>query len=467
MPFESLSEKIQMSLRRITGRGRLNENDIDEMMKEVRLSLLEADVNYKVVKSFIADVKEKAMGEKILKSLSPGDQVVKVVHDELKKLMGDEAVPVSYRTSGGPSVFMLVGLQGAGKTTHCGKLANLLRKQDKKRPLLIAGDIYRPAAINQLVTVGKQLGIEVFEKGTDVPVTEIVSEGLAYAKKMNYDLVIIDTAGRLHIDDKLMQELDDVCKIAKPDEVLLTIDSMMGQDAINVITTFNEKLKLTGCILTKLDGDTRGGAALSIRYLTNVPIKYIGVGEKLDQIELFHPDRMAGRILGMGDVVSLIEKAEQSIDEEDAMKMVEKIQKGIFNYNDFLKQLKWIKKIGSLKSILGMIPGLGSKLKDVEIDDKQFAYIEAIIGSMTPEERKKPELVAKSVSRRERITKGSGRSYQEVNALTKRFDDMKKQMQAMAGMSEEDMQKSMKTGQGMPKQKVKKGKGKGRGNFKF
>lgn len=467
MPFESLSEKIQMSLRRITGRGRLNENDIDEMMKEVRLSLLEADVNYKVVKSFIADVKEKAMGEKILKSLSPGDQVVKVVHDELKKLMGDEAVPVSYRTSGGPSVFMLVGLQGAGKTTHCGKLANLLRKQDKKRPLLIAGDIYRPAAINQLVTVGKQLGIEVFQKGTDVPVTEIVSEGLAYAKKMNYDLVIIDTAGRLHIDDKLMQELDDVCKIAKPDEVLLTIDSMMGQDAINVITTFNEKLKLTGCILTKLDGDTRGGAALSIRYLTNVPIKYIGVGEKLDQIELFHPDRMAGRILGMGDVVSLIEKAEQSIDEEDAMKMVEKIQKGIFNYNDFLKQLKWIKKIGSLKSILGMIPGLGSKLKDVEIDDKQFAYIEAIIGSMTPEERKKPELVAKSVSRRERITKGSGRSYQEVNALTKRFDDMKKQMQAMAGMSEEDMQKSMKTGQGMPKQKVKKGKGKGRGNFKF
>lgn len=467
MPFESLSEKIQMSLRRITGRGRLNENDIDEMMKEVRLSLLEADVNYKVVKSFIADVKEKAMGEKILKSLSPGDQVVKVVHDELKKLMGDEAVPVSYRTSGGPSVFMLVGLQGAGKTTHCGKLANLLRKQDKKRPLLIAGDIYRPAAINQLVTVGKQLGIEVFQKGTDVPVTDIITEGLAYAKKMNYDLVIIDTAGRLHIDDKLMQELDDVCKIAKPDEVLLTIDSMMGQDAINVITTFNEKLKLTGCILTKLDGDTRGGAALSIRYLTNVPIKYIGVGEKLDQIELFHPDRMAGRILGMGDVVSLIEKAEQSIDEEDAMKMVEKIQKGIFNYNDFLKQLKWIKKIGSLKSILGMIPGLGSKLKDVEIDDKQFAYIEAIIGSMTPEERKKPELVAKSVSRRERITKGSGRSYQEVNALTKRFDDMKKQMQAMAGMSEEDMQKSIKTGQGMPKQKVKKGKGKGRGNFKF
>lgn len=467
MPFESLSEKIQMSLRRITGRGRLNENDIDEMMKEVRLSLLEADVNYKVVKSFIADVKEKAMGEKILKSLTPGDQVVKIVHDELKKLMGDEAVPVSYRMSGGPSVFMLVGLQGAGKTTHCGKLAALLRKQDKKRPLLIAADIYRPAAINQLVTVGKQLGIEVFEKGTNVPVTQIVTEGIAYAKKMNNDLVIIDTAGRLHIDERLMQELDDVVKVAKPDEVLLTIDSMMGQDAINVITTFNEKLPLTGCILTKLDGDTRGGAALSIRYLTNVPIKYVGVGEKLDQIELFHPDRMAGRILGMGDVVSLIEKATESIDEDDAMKMMERIQKGVFNYNDFLKQLKWIKRIGSLKGILGMIPGLGSKLKGIEIDDKQLVYVETIIGSMTPEERKNPELLAKSMTRRERISKGSGRSYQEVNALTKRFDDMKKQMQQMSGMSEQDMQRSMRTGQGMPQAKPKKGKGKGRGNFRY
>ena len=467
MPFESLSEKIQMSLRRLTGRGRLNENDIDEMMKEVRLSLLEADVNYKVVKSFIAEVKEKAMGEKIMKSLTPGDQVVKIVHDELKKLMGEEAVPVSYAAGGGLSVFMLVGLQGAGKTTHCGKLANLLRKQDKKKPLLIAGDIYRPAAINQLVTVGKQLGIEVFERGNNLPVTKIVSEGLEYARKNHFDLVIIDTAGRLHIDDKLMQELEDVCKIAKPHEVLLTIDAMMGQDAINVITTFNERLPLTGCILTKLDGDTRGGAALSIRYLTNVPIKYIGVGEKLDQIELFHPDRMAGRILGMGDVVSLIEKATETIDEEDAMKMMEKIQKGIFNYNDFIKQLKWIKRMGSLKGLLAMIPGLGSKLKDIDIDDKQFAYIEAIIASMTPEERKRPELVAKSMSRRERIAKGSGRPYPEVNALTKRFDDMKKQMQAMAGMTEDDMQRKMRTGQGMPKQKVKKGKGKGRGNFRY
>lgn len=467
MPFESLSERIQMSLRRVTGRGRLNENDIDEMMKEVRLSLLEADVNYKVVKSFISEVKEKAMGEKILKSLTPGDQVVKIVHDELKKLMGDEAVGVRYKPQG-ISTFMLVGLQGAGKTTHVGKLANYLRKTDGKKPLLIAADIYRPAAINQLVTVGKQLGIEVFEMGTQTKVTEIVSKGLAYAKEKKYDLVIIDTAGRLHINDELMHELDQIVNIAKPEEVLLTIDAMMGQDAINVITTFNEKLPLTGCILTKLDGDTRGGAALSIRYLTNVPIKFMGLGEKLDQIEVFHPERMAGRILGMGDVVTLIEKATESIDEDEALKMMEKIQKGVFNYNDFLKQLKWIKRMGSLKGLLSLIPGIGKQLKGIEIDDKQFVYIEAIVGSMTKEERKNPELIAKSPSRRERVSKGSGRPYQEVNALVKRFDDMKQQMKAMAGMgsmNEQDLARQMRT---TPQPtKAKKGKGKGRGNFRF
>ncbi|MCR5422717.1 MAG: signal recognition particle protein [Bacilli bacterium] len=466
MPFESLSERLQMSIRRITGRGKLNENDIDEMMKEVRLSLLEADVNYKVVKSFCADVKEKALGEKIMKSLTPGDQVVKVVHDELKKLMGDEAAEVHYRNNG-PSIFMLVGLQGAGKTTHVGKLAAYLRKKDKKRPLLIAGDIYRPAAIDQLKTVGKQLGIEVFDMGNKEKVTTIVAEGIKYAKKMNNDLIIIDTAGRLHIDEALMKELQDINDLCHPDEILLTIDAMMGQDAINVITTFNEMLPLTGCILTKLDGDTRGGAALSIRYLTNVPIKYIGVGEKLDQIELFHPDRMAGRILGMGDVVSFIEKAQDAIDEDEAMKMMEKMQKGVFNYNDFIKQLKWIKRMGSLKSLLGMIPGVGAQIKNIDIDDKQLSYINAIISSMTEEERRKPDLIAQSPSRRERVSKGSGRSYQEVNALVKRFEDMKKQMKAMSGMSEADMQRSMQTGQGMPRQKVKKGKGKGRGNFRI
>ena len=467
MPFESLSERIQMSLRRITGRGKLNENDIDEMMKEVRLSLLEADVNYKVVKKFTADVKEKALGEKIIKSLTPGDMVVKVVHDELKSLMGEEAVGVTYRGNG-PSIFMLVGLQGAGKTTHCGKLALYLRKKDHKKPLLIAADIYRPAAVNQLHTIGKQLGIEVFDMETNHKVNDIIKNGLAYAKEKGFDLVIIDTAGRLHIDDNLMNELKSIQDNFHPDEILLTIDAMMGQDAINVITSFNEALSLTGCILTKLDGDTRGGAALSIRYLTNVPIKFMGLGEKLDQLEVFHPDRMAGRILGMGDVVSLIEKATDSVEEEEAMKMAEKIQKGKYDYNDFMKQIKWIKRMGSLKGILSLIPGLGSQLKNIDIDDKQFANLEAIVRSMTAEERKNPELVAKGFSRRERIAKGSGRPYTEVNALTKRFEDMKKQISMLSGMDEEKLAQQMQRGQ-MPnyQSKPKKGKGKGRGNFRI
>lgn len=467
MPFESLTERLQMSIRRITGRGRLTETDIEEMMKEVRLSLLEADVNYKVVKSFTAEVKAKALGEKILKSLSPGDMVVKVVHDELKKLMGDEAVGVTYK-AGGISTFMLVGLQGAGKTTHVGKLASYLRKKDGKKPMLIAADIYRPAAIDQLITIGKQLNIEVFSMGTNHKVVDIVKKGLEHAKAKGYDLVIIDTAGRLHIDDDLMQELQDVNAACKPDEILLTIDSMMGQDAINVITTFNEKLPLTGCVLTKLDGDTRGGAALSIRYLTNVPIKFMGVGEKLDQLEVFHPDRMAGRILGMGDVVSLVEKVSNEIDEEEAMKSYEKMQKGSFNYNDFLKQLKMIKNMGSIKSLLGMIPGMGKQLKNIEIDDKQFSYIEAIIKSMTEEEKRHPDLVSKQASRRERIAKGSGRSYTEVNGLVKRFEDMRQQMKVLTNMDQEQMARQMQRGQ-MPTTgiKQKKGKGKGRGTFRI
>lgn len=465
MPFESLSERIQMSLRRITGRGKLNENDIEEMMKEVRLSLLEADVNYKVVKSFTADVKEKALGEKIMQSLTPGEMVVKVVHDELKKLMGDEAVDVSYNKAGGLSVFLLVGLQGAGKTTQAGKLASFLRKRNGKKPLLIAADIYRPAAIEQLKTIGKQLNIEVFEMGTDVKATEIVTRGMAYARKMGYDLVIVDTAGRLHINEEMMQELTDICDVAKPQEVLLTIDAMMGQDAINVITSFHEKLPLTGCILTKLDGDTRGGAALSVRYLTAIPIKFAGIGEKLDQIEVFHPDRMAGRILGMGDIVTLVEKASENIDENEALKMSERMQKGLFDYTDFMKQLKWIRRIGSLKGILGMIPGLGRQLKNLEIDEKQFSYLEAIVSSMTPEERKKPELLAKNFSRRERLAKGSGRPYPEVNALIQRFDDMKKQMEAFTRMGISDTTPMNR----IPavSQKPKKGKGKGKGNFRI
>ncbi|HPN60788.1 MAG TPA: AAA family ATPase, partial [Bacilli bacterium] len=376
---------------------------------------------------------------------------------------GDEAVLVNYRSSG-PSVFMLVGLQGSGKTTQVGKLAQFLRKKDGKKPLLIAGDIYRPAAINQLETIGRQLGIEVFQMGTTTKVVDIVTKGIAYAKSKSYDLVIIDTAGRLHINEEMMQELNDVQKVAKPDEILLVIDAMMGQDALNVITTFNEKLPITGCILTKLDGDSRGGAALSVRYLTKIPIKFAGMGEKLDQIEIFHPDRMAGRILGMGDIVTLVEKASENIDEAEAMKLAERMQKGLFNYNDFIKQIKWIRRIGSLKGILGMIPGLGKQLKNMEIDEKQFTYLEAIVLSMTPEERKNPEMLTKSLSRRERLSRGSGRPYPEVNALIKRFEDMKTQMSAFTKMSENPQARPT-----MPnvQRKASKGKGKGRGNFRF
>ena len=468
MPFESLSEKIQMSLRRITGRGRLNENDIDEMMKEVRLSLLEADVNYKIVKKFIAEVKEKALGERVMKSLTPGDQVVKIVYEELVKLMGDSAVPINLKKSG-MSVALVVGLQGSGKTTHVGKLSNLLRKNHNLRPLMVAADIYRPAAINQLVQIGKQLNIEVFQMGILTKPQIIVKKALEYAKANNFNFVIIDTAGRLHIDEALMQELVDIKEIAKPDEILLTIDSMTGQDAVNVATTFHEKLDVTGCLLTKLDSDTRGGAALSIRYMTQIPIKYVGVGEKLDEIELFHPERMAKRILGMGDVISFIEKATENFNEEDAMKMAEKLEKGVFNYNDFLDQIKQIKKMGSLKSILGLIPGLGSKIKNLNIDDKQFVYIETMIKAMTKEERRNPELVAKGYSRRIRIANGSGRSYSEVNGMIKRFEEMKRQMQSLSGMDEKQMEKISKGQASIPMKqpKMKKGKGKNKGGFRF
>ena len=468
MPFESLSEKLQMSLRRLTGRGKVNENDIEDAMREVRVSLLEADVNYKIVKKFIADVKEKTLGERVMKSLTPGDQVVKIVYEELVKLMGDEAVPINLKKSG-MSVALVVGLQGSGKTTHVGKLSNLLRKNHNLRPLMVAADIYRPAAINQLVQIGKQLNIEVFQMGILTKPQIIVKKALEYAKANNFNFVIIDTAGRLHIDEALMQELVDIKEIAKPDEILLTIDSMTGQDAVNVATTFHEKLSVTGCLLTKLDSDTRGGAALSIRYMTQIPIKYVGVGEKLDEIELFHPERMAKRILGMGDVLSFIEKATENFNEEDAMKMAEKLEKGVFNYNDFLDQIKQIKRMGSLKGLLGLIPGLGSKIKNLNIDDKQFVYIETMIKAMTKEERRNPELVAKGYSRRIRIANGSGRSYAEVNGMVKRFEEMKRQMQSLTGMDEKQMEKISKGQASIPikQPKVKKGKGKNKGGFRF
>lgn len=467
MPFESLSERLQMSFRRLTGRGKINENDIDEIMKEVRVALLEADVNYKIVKSFIADIKEKALGERVMKSLTPGDQVLKIVNEELKTLMGEEAAPLNINENG-TTVILFAGLQGSGKTTHAGKLANYLRKKYNVRPLLIAADVYRPAAINQLVTIGKQLNIEVFEQGIDVKPQKIVESGLAYAKNKNYNVVIIDTAGRLQIDEKLMDELVDIKKIARPNEILLAVDAMTGQDAVNVAKSFHDKLDITGCILTKLDSDTRGGAALSIRYMTGIPIKFCGVGEKLDQIEVFHPERMADRILGMGDVLSLIEKATENIDETDAMDLAEKLQKGHFNYNDFLKQLSMIKKMGSLKGLLGMIPGMGAQIKNMNIDDKQFDRIETIIGSMTKEERKNPDLVSKSQSRKERIARGSGRGYSEVNTLTRQFEDMRTQMKRMMGLDERQVKQMARTG--MPPSgmsRPKKGKGKNKGQFRF
>lgn len=469
MPFESLSEKIQYSLRKLTGRGKVNEKDIEDAMREIRVSLLEADVNYKIVKEFINGVKELALGERVMKSLTPGDQVVKIVYEELVKLMGEEAVPINLKKSG-MSVVLVVGLQGSGKTTHVGKLANYLRKNNKLKPLMIAADVYRPAAINQLVTLGKQLDVEVFQMGIFAKPQAIVKKGLEYAKENGFNLVLIDTAGRLAIDEPLMQELVEIKAITNPDEILLTVDAMTGQDAVNVAKTFHDKLNITGCLLTKLDSDTRGGAALSIRYLTQIPIKFTGLGEKMDEIDVFHPDRMAKRILGMGDVLTLIEKAQALTDEEEAMKMAEKFQAGRFTYNDFLDQIRKIKKMGSLKGLLGMIPGLGSQIKNLNIDEKKFVYIEAIIGSMTKEERNNPDLITKSHTRKTRISKGSGRSYQEINQLTKQFEQMRAQMKTLMSMDEDQMEKVSKGKAPMPgfqPAKPKKGKGKNRGGFRF
>ena len=453
MAFENLSDRLQMALRRVTGRGKLNEKDIDEMMRDVRLSLLEADVNYRVVKEFTQNVKEQALGEKILHGLNPGQQVVKIVFDELKRIMGDDASGINLKMQG-MSVIMTMGLQGAGKTTAIGKLANYLRKYEKKNPMLIAADIYRPAAVDQLVQIGKQLNVYVHQEGVNKKAWDIVANGLAYAKNNGYDCVIIDTAGRLHIDEDMMDELVKVKQVAKPDEVLLVVDAMTGQDAVNVAKTFHDKLNATGCILTKLDGDTRGGAALSIRHITGVPIKFIGTGEKLDALDVFHPERMAQRILGMGDTLTLIEKVTENIDEDEAMSMVEKLMSNKFNYYDLLKQFKMIKRIGSSK-ILGLLPGMKQVREAAKnMDDKQFEYMEAIIGSMTDEERKNPDLIDKSSKRRERIAKGSGRSVTEVNNLRKTLERQKQVAKQMAGMSEDDMkamQRKMQSGN-MPTQ---------------
>ena len=425
--FENLSDRLQGIVHNIKGYGKITEDNINEMLREIRLSLLEADVNYKVVKEFTNNVKEKALGEEVNKSLSPGEVFVKIVKDELTELLGGESAPLE--TSKNPTITMLVGLQGSGKTTTIGKLANYLRKNYKKKPLLVACDIYRPAAIDQLKQIGKELNIEVYSEGVKNPV-EIVKNALEYAKENKFDYILIDTAGRLHIDSELMEELENIVNEVHPNEALLVIDAMMGQDAINVITGFNDKLSLTGVILTKLDGDTRGGVALSVRHLTNVPIKFIGVSEKMDGLSEFHPERMASRIIGMGDILSIVEKVESEIDEKEAMKAYKKMTKGDFDLEDFLSQLNQIKKLGPLENILKLLPGAKKMgLNNVNIDPKQMAHIEAIILSMTPEERKKPEIL--KASRKQRIAKGSGTTVTDVNQLLNRFEEMKKMMKLM------------------------------------
>ena len=426
--FETLSDRLEKVVKNIKGHGKITEDNIDPMLREVRLALLEADVNYQVVREFTSKVKEKALGEEVKKSLSPGEMFVGIIRDELEALLGGEAAPLNL--SGNPATLMLVGLQGSGKTTTIGKLANFLRKKHSKKPLLVACDVYRPAAIDQLKQIGKELNIEVYEEGKGDPV-KISLNAISYAKENGYDYVLIDTAGRLHIDDALMEELKNIKEEVHPMETLLVIDSMMGQDAINVIKGFNENLELTGVILTKLDGDTRGGVALSVRHLTNVPIKFVGVSEKLDGLDAFYPDRMASRIIGMGDILSIVDKANEVIDEKEAENSLKRMKSGKYDLEDFLKQMKQIKKLGSLESILKLLPGAKKMgLNNINIDPKDMAHIEAIVLSMTLEERRNPSII--KASRKQRIAKGSGRSVQEVNRLLTQFEQSKKMMKQVA-----------------------------------
>ena len=438
MAFEGLSSKLQEFTRKLKGKARITESDLKEMLREVKLALLEADVNYKIVKEFISTIQEKALGQDVLKSLTPGQQVVKIVKDELVELLGGTESKINF-TPNPPTIIMLVGLQGSGKTTTAGKLANLLRKQGKK-PLLVACDVYRPAAIKQLQVVGNQLNIPVYSNESTKDVVQIAKQAYNTAISKLNDVIILDTAGRLHIDEELMQELKNLKLAVKPHEILLVVDSMTGQDAVNVATTFNENVGIDGVVLTKLDGDTRGGAALSVKKVTGRPIKFAATGEKLSDIEEFHPDRMASRILGMGDVLSIIEKAEESFDMEEAEKLEKQLRKGEFDLNDYLAQLKQIKKMGSFSSILKMIPGIGSKLKDVKVDDKELVRIEAIISSMTEKERRNPKIL--NGSRRIRIANGSGTTVQKVNQFMQTFETTQKMMKQMK--TDKGMKRMMK-----------------------
>ncbi len=435
MAFEGLADRLQQTMQKIRGKGKVSEADVKEMMREVRLALLEADVNFKVVKDFVKRVSERAVGQDVMKSLTPGQQVIKVVQEELTELMGGEQSKIAVANKP-PTVIMMVGLQGAGKTTTTGKLANLLRKKHNRKPMLVAADIYRPAAIKQLETLGKQLDMPVFSLGDQVSPVEIAKQAIAKAKEDHHDYVLIDTAGRLHIDEELMDELAKVKEVAKPDEIFLVVDAMTGQDAVNVAQSFHEQLGLTGVVLTKLDGDTRGGAALSIKAVTNTPIKFAGMGEKLDALEAFHPERMASRILGMGDVLTLIEKAQATVDEEKAKELEQKMRTLSFTLDDFLEQLGQVRQLGPLDELLGMLPGANKikGLKNAQVDEKQIGHIEAIIRSMTKLEREQPEII--NASRKKRIAKGSGTTVQEINRLIKQFDDMKKMMKTMTGMQE-------------------------------
>ncbi|MDR6997932.1 signal recognition particle protein [Neobacillus niacini] len=440
MAFEGLADRLQSTIQKIRGKGKVSEADVKEMMREVRLALLEADVNFKVVKEFVKKVSERAVGQEVLKSLTPGQQIIKIVNEELTELMGGEQSKIAV-AGRPPTVIMMVGLQGAGKTTTTGKLANLLRKKYNRKPLLVAADIYRPAAIKQLQTLGKQLDMPVFSLGDQVSPVEIAKQAIAKAKEEHHDYVLIDTAGRLHIDEVLMDELKDIKELAKPDEIFLVVDAMTGQDAVNVAQSFNETLGLTGVVLTKLDGDTRGGAALSIRAVTQTPIKFVGLGEKMDAIEPFHPERMASRILGMGDVLTLIEKAQANVDEEKAKELEQKMRTASFTLDDFLEQLGQVRKLGPLDELLKMMPGANKikGLNNLQIDEKQIAHVEAIIRSMTKEEKIHPEIM--NSGRKRRIAKGSGRTVPEVNRLLKQFEDMKKMMKQMSGMQQKGKKK--------------------------